>query len=785
MGVTCLSYCDEYREIERILRRVDRFGDYCTSGCVVAPMPRLEVDEVGMVSFPVPGGHIDSLIRAGSRAPYGRGAKTIVDRTVRDCWQVDASKVQVGGPGWSKTIRSILKKVAEGLGLPPPRLEARLYKLLVYETGGFFTEHRDSEKVAGMVGTLVISLPVAGAGGDLVVHHGGRETAINLCVSNPSELAYAAFYADCTHETVPLREGHRISLVYNLVLKGKREDRFARAPVLADAVEAIAARLTDWAQGESATRKIAWILEHGYSSKGLSFNWLKGLDEMVAQILAKAARTAHCNLNAAILHIEETGIPYDYDYGYYGDDSLDDLPMDEVIDWRCWLDGWMAEDGSSPTFGKIPLVDGELLPKGALDDAEPDDKVVHEASGNEGVTIEHTYLRAALVIWPSRETVAVLAQKGIEDAVAYIEDRTAEAGSAGSAGLEPQAHVPFLIGAWASAPKYGKDASPELRSRFLRLLAKLGDETGTARFLAEVGIDRYSGGENDALIETAIEFGPGIMEGFLPRLIKAKTNRHVKSVVNLTWGLLEAIPKDSQESWRDVMRAAVHELLWSLPQAFQEVDPLRPWHLPQRERVDPVCIARVLQLGWRFKMEQDVEAAALLLVRNPENATPDRDIPSALSLLGSPGQHSGEQAFWVLWRHAAEFLLERSAERPGEPRDWRIETRIDCNCEACRQLQAFCDDRFERKGDFKMNQYLRSHLEDKIKRLKLPMDRTTVTYGRPYTLVCTKNRADYRERLDQYRQDIEQMRKLVNCPPDGDAAGDLFSRLRSAQQRAS
>ena len=787
MGVTCIHYNEEHRQIERILSRVDRFGDYCTSGCVVAPMPSLEVQQVGMISFPVPSVHIEALIRAAKPAPYGRGSKTILDRAVRDCWQIDASKVQVGGPGWNRTFETMLKNVAEGLGCPHPRLEARLYKLLIYETGGFFAEHRDSEKVAGMVGTLVISLPAAGSGGDLIVRHGGRETAINLCVGTPSQLAYGAFYSDCTHETVPLRDGHRVSLVYNLVLKGKREKRFARAPVFSDRVEAIAARLTKWARGESATRKIVWVLDHGYSSEGLSFDLFKGLDEAVAQILAKAARTAQCSLHAAILHVEETGIPYDPSYGYYDDDSLEDLDMDEVVDWNCWLDRWVAEDGSYPTFGEIPLADGELLPTNALDAAEPDDKLVHEASGNEGVTIEHTYRNAALVIWPSQATVAVLAQKSIEDAIAFIEARRVDAGSAGSNGEEPKAHVPQLLGAWASAPKFGEDASSELRSRFLRLLADLADESGTTRFLTEIAIDRYSGGDNDALIETAIRFGPRIMEGFLPQLVKSKMDLYVKSVVNLTWRLWDAIPEEGREAWRVVMRAAVHELLWSLPRAFREMDHPRPWQLPRRESVDADCIARILQLGWRFRMGQEVDAAALLFIRNPENATPDRDIPAALSRLGGHGKHSSEEAYRILWCQAAEFLLERSAQRPEDPRDWRIETRIGCDCEPCRSLQAFCDDRFDRKRDFKMNQYHRNHLENQITRLKLPMDRMTVTYGRPYTLVCTKNRADHRERLDQYKQDIEQMGKLVQCPPDGETAGEagrLFWRLRSAHQHA-
>ena len=70
-----------------------------------------------------------------------------------------------------------------------------------------------------MVATLVVALPAAGAGGALVVRHQDRETVIDMHTDEPSELAYAAFYADCPHEIRPVAGGHRICLVYNLLLR--------------------------------------------------------------------------------------------------------------------------------------------------------------------------------------------------------------------------------------------------------------------------------------------------------------------------------------------------------------------------------------------------------------------------------------------------------------------------------------------------------------------------------------------------------------------------------------
>lgn len=52
------------------------------------------------------------------------------------------------------------------------KVYAELYKLLLYEEGAFFMPHQDSEKAPGMFGTLIICLPSAHQGGELVLEHG-------------------------------------------------------------------------------------------------------------------------------------------------------------------------------------------------------------------------------------------------------------------------------------------------------------------------------------------------------------------------------------------------------------------------------------------------------------------------------------------------------------------------------------------------------------------------------------------------------------------------------------
>ena len=118
-----------------------------------------------MLSFPVPASQVKAVIKRAHRAAYGRGELTIVDTSVRNTWQIGPADVRIGGKAWEKTFRQIMSTVVAGLGCSGMNVSATLYKLLVYETGGLFRPHRDTEKADGMFGTLVVVLPSAHDGG--------------------------------------------------------------------------------------------------------------------------------------------------------------------------------------------------------------------------------------------------------------------------------------------------------------------------------------------------------------------------------------------------------------------------------------------------------------------------------------------------------------------------------------------------------------------------------------------------------------------------------------------
>ena len=251
-----------------ILRTIRCHGDYYAAGSTEIASPNLEVDGVGAISLPFQQAQLAQLIARAERAPFGRGEHTLVDTDVRRTWQIGAEHLHFGGRHWPSTLAKIVESASAGLGVADP-VSAQLYKLLIYDAGSFFVKHRDTEKTQRMFATLIIVLPSVYRGGELLIRHGEREVRLDLCCADPSDAAFAAFYADCVHEILPITSGTRLTLVYNLVRSGKAET--VLPPQYLPEQAQLVALLKRWiadqdAQGADVPVKLVYPLEHAYSA---------------------------------------------------------------------------------------------------------------------------------------------------------------------------------------------------------------------------------------------------------------------------------------------------------------------------------------------------------------------------------------------------------------------------------------------------------------------------------------------------------------------------------------
>ena len=334
------------------LRSVERPGEFCVGGQREIFMPAIDVEGVDRLAFPLPAVQAERLIAVGEAAPHGRGEETVLDLDVRRTWQIDSGTVRIGGRRWETTLAELVSDAARGLGVEEP-VAADFYKLLVYDAGGFFLDHRDTEKTPGMFATLVIVLPSAHRGGELVVRHLGREVTLDLHPEDPSEIGFAAFYADCVHEVRPVTTGYRVILVYNLRFLGKR--RSLRAPDYRAVEAQVADLLRGWTSAEDEPDKLIVPLEHAYTAAELSFDALKGVDAGVASVLVKAAAEADCDLHLALVSIEESGSAEHTGYhrrGRWGrdDEGDEEFEVAEVYDRSLILSAWRRPDAATPGF---------------------------------------------------------------------------------------------------------------------------------------------------------------------------------------------------------------------------------------------------------------------------------------------------------------------------------------------------------------------------------------------------------------------------------------------------
>ena len=293
------------------------------------------------------------------------------------------------------------------------------------------------------------------------------------------------------------------------------------------------------------------------------------------------------------------------------------------------------------------------------------------------------------------------------------------------------------------------------------------------------------------MLATATMIAPETLQAWLPAFTAENFARFTEGVLDLLWRLCPHAdaPAEASPNRRPALAAAARSVRGTLPVvvgAAPDVEPsmgFRP-----SSRVQPLsahAIGALLGLTWYCAPAAAADEVAALLVQQPAAAPPDRALPQALAELaahggmigGMIGAVAGHTGFTTLWRHAASFLLARSAAPPEQPRDWIIETRIACDCEHCGRLQEFCADPAATTIRFRMRQDLRLHVESAIKTGRLDIDCRTERQGSPHTLICTKNRATYKRRCAQYADDIAHMRLLAEAAPRSEAdsvgVGDL------------
>jgi len=754
-------------ELASLLSTVRRPGDFFAAGAIELLAPSLEVEGVGPVALPLLPQQAKRIIGVAEAAPYGRGEQTVVDPAVRRCWQVGPDRVRLGGRHWATTLDRIVARVTEGLGVGDP-VTAEFYKLLVYEPGSFFVGHRDTEKAPGMFATLLVVLPSTFEGGELLVRHQGREARLALRCDEPAEAAFAAFYADCVHEVLPITAGHRLTLAYNLVRVGK--GRPPKPPDYAEQQDSITALLQSWRDsktqpGADLPEKLVYLLDHAYTPAELGFPALKGADAAAAGVLTAAARQAHCDLHLALLTVEESGAAeYTDSYGSRRgrwDQEEDAFEAGEVFDRSVTLSEWRRPNGEPAMLGAVPVdEEGELSPPDACDDLTPDGEHFHEATGNEGASFERTYKRAALVLWPSERLFAVLSQAGLPVTLPYLDDlarRWAESGGNQRSPLWREAHdlAGHMLAQWPKQGGYPRHRTPSDAARMLVLLTRLDDTAAIEGCLTEVIAEGcFEKGDNDAIIGALGRLSPTRRSSLIERVVAGRAAALFGACANL---LARAAAEWPDRRTPDLVRAATR-LIEALPGDPAQDVPRLSWQ--DSPKVDASVVVDLLTALCAID-EALARRAADHLLAWPKTYGLDAVLVPATRTLLDTAAPSCAAAMGKLRAACLAHLRARVAEPLAPPADWARRADFSCRCPRCSELARFLADPERKTWVFKAAEADRRHVEDTIKGARCDVDVTTDRRGRPYSLVCTKNQASYERRAKQRVEDVGNLARLA------------------------
>jgi predicted 2-oxoglutarate/Fe(II)-dependent dioxygenase YbiX len=768
---------------------IRRPGDFFATGTVELLTPLLEVAGVGQVAMPLLPAQARALIEAAEPAPFGRGTATLIDPAVRNCGQIDPDRVRLGGRHWPKTLDAIVARAAEGLGVEG-EISAEFYKLLVYDTGGFFVGHRDTEKTPGMFATLVVVLPSAFEGGALLLRHGAREARLDLRTADPAEAVFAAFYADCVHEVQKVTAGCRLALSFNLVRRDARRppgppDHTAERDTLAAMLEGWRLGLADPGDAD-LPEKLVYPLQHAYTPAALGFADLKGPDAAAAGVVAAAARAAHYDLHLALLTVEESGSAeysdrYDWRAGR-GRHVEDEFEVGEVFDRIVTLSGWQRPEGGAAALGAMSVAEEELSPPDAFASLDPEEQHFTEATGNEGASFERTYRRAALVLWPAERRGAVLAASGPEVALPCLEDLARRAVADAALRDEALSLAREMLSVW---PKYhwrpGRGDGPSEAGRMAAALRDLDDTALIARALgalfaagwyiaADVGpvldaLNRLAPARRGRLLAWIATDGaerhPGVCVALLSGAASRWNETAPEGLRTAALALLKALPgpprpqpaapsddDDADADWLDDL----DDEAWTddeIPSPAPDPWPHRP------ARIAAEVVADLLTALAMIDPPLAGQAVAHMLAWPQTYGLDEVLVPAARRLFGADA--APVTSIGTLREACATHLRARIAEPLAPPADWRRDATLPCGCPRCTDLARFLADPARETWVFKAAEADRRHVEGTIQAAKSDVRPTTDRRGRPYSLVCTKTQASYDRRASQRAQDLRDM----------------------------
>jgi hypothetical protein len=772
-------------EIRRQLARIGGSGKFATRRTAAASDLNLEVLGVGRIRFPITP-HIARRLCAVARpAHHGFKDETRLDKRVRDTWEIARSRISIDQPRWSKAMAPQLERIGEDLGIPTAsRLKAELHNLLIYAPGQFFAPHQDSEKADDMIGTLTVSLPSRFTGGIMSIEHHGAKLRVG---GSESRLTFAAFYADCRHEVLPIKEGYRVVLTYNLTIEGNAAVGVTVSAGIKGLAQSVREFFTKpakprWkgdARGEQPPDRFVYLLDHEYTQHGLQWNRLKGVDAQRTAALRAVAAELDCEIFLALADVHETWACEDEDSGYsvYGaNDFVDDengeegddgafgqspdLNLTEFIERDVELRHWVGLAGRGEAV-TARVDDAELCFTRPSAELEPFESEHEGYMGNYGNTVEHWYHRAAVVLWPRERTFVIRAKASPQWGIAEIAEALRAQDSASAIAMARRL-APF----WSHIA--GRTDQPALFAATVVVAAKLKEATIAATLLQPFGLTALAGKAALRLTDLLSAYGIDWCRTLFQELESQQKNE---------------LPKE-RLMWMESTLAILCRALCETPVGLE----LAGWILTRQWEF---ILDRSRQIS-NYTSAKDIAremvslCKPILCVIESSRATRQLDLSGRLvafltseilelplqvpmGVLRRAAQDNARTTrktwdFRSVHTHCSRVVDARMNRPTRANNDWSIQTPIRCSCRQCATLTQYLRESGKVRLEWPLAKDQRAHIHRTIDSYDLPVTHTTRRTGRPFTLVLQKTailfKRDAAER-QSLREDLEWLEKTA------------------------
>lgn len=723
-------------EFVKLIAKVENPGTFSVTGQLTSIPPGIKVKDVGIISLPIVQHQAKELIHFSEQAPYGRGEDTIVDTDIRKVWQISAENFSVTNPQWLDALQATIRDIGKQLGLSNCQITFEPYKLLIYEQGSFFTQHRDTEKIPNMFATLVINLPSIHQGGELIVSHGGLSQQYTFANNDGLHPDFVAFYADCYHEVQPITSGYRVCLIYNLAIANREQQ--PQLSTQTESNEQVGQFIQHWIEEKHDNPSLIYLLEHSYSEEHLCLNNLKNGDFAKASVLLTEAARHGCQAFLCLVSYYRSSYGdtpyyghsrrshyYDEDEEEFDEGDFEEYGSDEEM---IYAHHFISATGHKINIKRWVLTEDELLASIPLLEGEGRQCTISEATGNEGATKELWYHRGAVIFWPINRDLDIVAKADNAYKIDFLKRTLQEEKLSDS----NRHSIIQLASTLIEKPAYNDE------SIFSELLV-LGDQCLLKKYLHQLMKARsFRNMNNQEFISIAEFCGWNAIE------------QELKDYFTPEYGVLGWLTTLLvTDGLSDTGKAMIKKWTTALWKAHLE------FNMAQGHIVE---VFRLLAL---LNLENISDELLVLLAQKQSTAfTVNTYGPALVKVVEElQGQVYQPAILYPFRQQVCQQIQVDFPAPPLQPENWSRIGQLHCQCQFCKQVNQFLPDPIQSELCFsKVLKRELTHVETEINKSKVDVDLLITKVANKFNGVCRKNQNSYEQQLKQFNI----ARKIVN-----------------------